>query len=72
MRPGAGLQADETGIGALEEGQNPAAVKLALQGRRTVRVDAVHLKHGLGRIEADGGRMFRVWRLSSGTSRCAP
>jgi hypothetical protein len=70
MRASAGFQTDEARLQTLEKVEDLVPPKLALQGRRAVRINAMHLKHRLGKIEADGERLFHGWLLSSGTSRC--
>ena len=71
VRACAGLHPDEARLEPCEEGQNLRPPKLALHHDGAFRVDAVNLKNGLGKIDADGGNLMHGW-LPSMVALTAP
>ncbi len=54
---GTGLDADQAGRQVGEEFEHLAAAKLSGDERLAMGIDAVHLEHGLGKVEADRGHV---------------
>ena len=57
VRAGTGLDADQAGRQVGEELEHLAAPKLFGDERFAMGADAVHLEHGLGKVEADRGHV---------------